>query len=86
MNDVYKVKETPYETDESKNFSTVGTFDLYQVHFADKQLRSTEINLYQVYIEGKQLRSAEINLYEVHIEDKQLRSAEINLLKQSECN
>jgi len=45
MNGVYIEKEAPYEVVESKNFSTVGTFDLYQVHIEDKQLRSAEINL-----------------------------------------
>jgi hypothetical protein len=45
MNDVYEVKETPYEAVESKHFSTVDTFDLYQVHIEDTQLRSAEINL-----------------------------------------
>jgi hypothetical protein len=45
MNGVYKVKETPYEAVERQIFSTVGTFDLYQVHIEDAQLRSAEINL-----------------------------------------
>jgi hypothetical protein len=45
MNDVYKVKEKPYEAVEGQNFSTVDTFDLYQVHAEDTQLGSAEINL-----------------------------------------
>jgi len=45
MNGVYEVKETSYEAVESKNVSTVRTFDLYQVHIEDTQLRSAEINL-----------------------------------------
>jgi hypothetical protein len=45
MNDVYKVKETPYEAVESKTFSTVDTSDLYQVRTEDTQLRYAEINL-----------------------------------------
>jgi hypothetical protein len=45
MNGVYKVKETPYEAVEIQNVSTVYTFDFYQVHIEDTQMRSAEINL-----------------------------------------